>query len=118
MAKATEIVEYLEKQQLEFAELLDLDNEKDFHVKKKFTSAMRRFAPDGLATTIGWSANPRTIRNAIIEMRTDPGAEEEIRLVSGIIADKVIKRYPNVFGDYSVEIVDGLPFFKTANQKI
>ena len=29
-----------------------------FHLKKLVTSAIRRRAPDGLATAIGWSANP------------------------------------------------------------
>lgn len=114
---ATEIVEYLEQKQVEFGDLLDLDNEKSFHVKKKLTSAMRRFAPIGLATTIGWSVNPRTLRN-VIEMRTDPGAEEEIRLVFGMIAEKVIKRYPNVFGDYETEEVEGLLHYKTSHRKV
>lgn len=108
----------MEGWQLELAKILELDDEKNFHIKKKYTSAMRRIAPDGLATTIGWSANPRTIRNAIIEMRTEPGAEEEIRLVSGLIAEKVIQRYPNIFGDYTKEIVDGLPWYKTENRKV
>ena len=78
---------------------------------------MRRFLPEGLSTTIGWSANIRTIR-WVIEVRTNPGAEEEIRLVFGKIAEVVIKRYPNLFGDYESEIVDGLPWYKTNNRKV
>lgn len=130
-----ETVEYLEKKQLELAELLLLDNpeslasihginsnDKDlsrklFELKKKYTSGMRRIAPDGLATTIGWSVNPRTLRN-VIEMRTNPGAEEEIRLVFGMIAEKIKTRYPNIFSDYTIEIVDGLPWFKTEHAKV
>lgn len=117
MRKAVDLLEYLEKFQLELANLLELDQMGNFHLKKKFTSAMRRFAPEGLATTIGWSANPRSIRHCI-EMRTDPGAEEEIRLGFANLAEKVIARYGNLFGDYSIEMVDGLPWYKTENRKI
>jgi thymidylate synthase (FAD) len=49
-----------------------------FAVKKQITSAMRRYAPDGVATTIGWSANVRTLRH-VIELRTALGAEAEMR---------------------------------------
>jgi len=110
-------VEYLEKRQVELAELLGLDNEKNFHAKKTFTSAMRRLAPDGLATTIGWSCNPRTFRH-VVEMRTDPSAEEEIRLAFSLAAEKAIAKYGNLFGDYTVEVVDGLPWYKTENRKV
>ena len=51
-----------------------------FHVKKEVTSALRRLAPIGLSTDIIWTANARTLRH-VIEMRTAPGAEEELRLV-------------------------------------
>lgn len=100
-------------------ESLGFDPKKDsFTVKKKFTSGMRRFfASDGVATSIGWSVNPRALRH-IIEMRTAPGAEEEIRLVFGKIAEAMIKRYPNLFGDYTVERVDGYDWYKTQNQKV
>lgn len=117
MRRVVEVIEYLEKFQLELAELLELDKMTNFHSKKKFTSAMRRFAPEGLATTIGWSANPRTIRNCI-EMRTDPGSEEEIRLGFGKLAKRVIERYGSLFGDYTLEIADGLPWYKTENRKV
>ena len=108
----------LEKLQVELAEYFKLDDEGvPFHRKKVVTSAMRRIAPIGLATTIGWSANMRSLRH-VIEMRTDPGAEEEIRLVFGKVAEVLKKRYPNLFGDYEIEIVDGLPWYKTPNSKV
>lgn len=113
----TEKVEIMEKWQLELAELLELDSLTKFEAKKKLTSAMRRIAPDGLATTVGWSVNPRELRH-VISMRTEPGAEEEIRLVFGKIAERVIPRYPNLLGDYEVEMVDGLPWYKTPNWKV
>lgn len=75
-----------------------LDEEKDFGRKKRITSAMRRLAPEGVATTIGWTVNGRALYN-IIQRRTSPHAEEEIRRVFGQVADIVRKRYPNLFGD-------------------
>ncbi len=111
-------VEYFEELQRVLARVLDLDNpQMTFEAKKKLTSAMRRVAPDGLATTIGWSANIRTLRH-VIEMRTDPAAEEEIRYVFGKVAELVKARYPNLFADYTVEVADGLPWWRTKNKKV
>ncbi|MCF6284083.1 MAG: FAD-dependent thymidylate synthase [Candidatus Hydrogenedentes bacterium] len=109
--------EHLEKLQTELAEVYDIDNEKKFAVKKKLTSAFRRLAPIGLATTIGWSCNFRTLRH-VLENRTDPHAEEEIRFLFAEVYNLVKERYPNLLGDYEVEMVDGLPWVKTAHRKI
>ena len=78
---------------------------------------MRRLAPLGLATSIGWSANMRALRH-VIEMRTEPTAEEEIRLVFGQVAEICQERYSNLFADFEIEIVAGLPWYKTTNRKI
>ena len=78
---------------------------------------MRRIAPIGLATNIGWSCNMRTLRH-VIEMRTDPGAEEEIRIVFSKVADIAIERWPNLFADYEVDIINDLPSYKTVNKKV
>ncbi|OGC37660.1 thymidylate synthase, flavin-dependent [candidate division WWE3 bacterium RBG_16_52_45] len=120
--EATEIFvrtfEQLEKLQVELAKHFKLDEPGvPFHFKKVVTSAMRRIAPDGLATTIGWSANPRALR-WVLEMRTDPSAEEEIRLVFGKVGEIVVARYPNLFGDFTVEVVDGLPCYRPASRKV
>ncbi len=110
--------EQLEQLQLELAQLFELDKEgTPFHRKKLVTSAMRRIAPLGLATTIGWSANMRTLR-WLLEMRTDPSAEEEIRLVFGKVGALLLQRYPNLFADFSAEEIDGLPCFRPASSKI
>ena len=110
--------EDLEKLQLELAEDFELDGPKlPFDTKKKITSAMRRIAPIGLATNIGWSANIRTLR-FVLELRTEPSAEEEMRLVFGKVGEILTARYPNLFGDYEVEMVDGLPWYKTPNRKV
>ncbi len=118
MSIFSDTFERLEHLQLELAEYFKLDDPATpFHIKKVITSAMRRIAPLGLATTIGWSANPRTIRWCI-EMRTHESAEEEIRFVFGMIAEMMIERYPNIFGDFKKEIVDGLPKYTTENSKV
>jgi len=109
--------ETAEQTLLQLAAQLKVDDMKSFHEKKRWTSRIRRLAPDGIATTIAWGANIRALRH-LIQLRTDAGAEEEIRLVFGKIADIVIARYPNVFGDFQKEIVDGLPRYTTEYEKV
>ncbi len=110
--------EELEQLQLELARIFELDSSsKPFSEKKIITSAMRRIAPIGLATTIGWSANPRTIR-WLLEMRTHPSAEEEIRLVFGKLGEIMTCRYPNLFSDFTSEMIEGHPWYKSPNSKV
>ena len=109
-------IEELERLQKELSEIFELDKH-PFEIKKKITSGMRRIAPMGVATTIGWSCNLRTLRH-VIEQRTDPSAEEEIRLLFSQVFNIVKERYPNVFADYEVEIVDNIPWVKTKNKKV
>jgi thymidylate synthase (FAD) len=70
-----------------------------FEKKKRVTSALRRILPDGMATNIVWSANHRTLR-WVIEMRTDPSAEIEIRKVFDKVAEICIRDYPLLYADY------------------
>lgn len=110
-------VKQLEKLQIKLAKRFGLDNKGvNFHKKKLVTSAMRRLAPIGLATNIGWSVNIRALR-WIIELRTDRAAEEEIRLVFGKVAKIVMERYPYLFGDFKSESVDGLAEYKPQSSK-
>ncbi|NMB91647.1 FAD-dependent thymidylate synthase [candidate division WWE3 bacterium] len=114
----TRTFEYLEKQQRELSQVFKLDNpETSFHQKKRATSAMRRIAPIGLATCIGWSANFRTLR-WVLENRTQPAAEEEMRIVFGQVGEIVTKRYPSIFSDFTVEKVEGFDWYKPAHRKI
>lgn len=117
MTMFTKTFEQLSQLQLEMSEMFDLDGPGSFDRKKKITSAMRRIAPIGLATNIGWSTNFRNLRH-VIEMRTSPWAEEEIRLVFGKVAEIAIERWGNLFSDYNVEIIDGLPYYTTKNSKV
>ena len=95
------LVEQLEEFQLSAAEQLEIDNgEMPFHVKKEITSALRRLAPTGLSTDILWTANVRTLRH-VIEMRTDPGAEEELRSVFNLVAEIMKTEAPSLFQDFA-----------------
>jgi thymidylate synthase (FAD) len=94
------IVEQLEEFQVSAADALGVDDEGvPFHVKKEVTSALRRLAPIGLSTDIIWTANVRTLRH-VIEMRTAPGAEEELRLVFDMIARLMQAEAPGLFQDF------------------
>ena len=86
--------------QKRLAAKLDLDAPgRDFNYKKKWTSFMRRFAPDGLATTIGLTINHRALRH-VIELRTSEHAEVEIREVFSKIASIATGRWPALFQDF------------------
>ncbi len=75
--------------------------------KKRLTSALRRILPDGLATHVVWTANHRTLR-WLIEMRTDPAAEVEIRMVFDQIAQILVRDYPLIYQDFvRKELADG-----------
>jgi thymidylate synthase (FAD) len=100
------LVEQLEEFQVAAAEELGLDDEGvPFAVKKEVTSALRRLAPLGLSTDIVWTANVRTLRH-VIEMRTSPGAEEELRLVFDKVARIMLDEAPSLFQDFE-QAADG-----------
>ena len=104
--RASAVLDQLEEFQRWMAGHFGLDEEGvKFGEKKHKTSFMRRFAPDGVATGLVWTANIRTLRHTI-EARTDPGAEEEIRLVFGKIGALMRAEAPALFGDYTV--TDGM----------
>jgi thymidylate synthase (FAD) len=99
--RALAIVEQLEEFQRSAAQELGIDDDGvPFHVKKEITSALRRLAPIGLSTDIIWTANVRTLRH-VVEMRTDEGAEEELRLVFDQIATIMQAQAPGLFQDFT-----------------
>jgi len=99
-AHVVALVERLEELQVDAAASLGLDDEGvPFDVKKEVTSALRRLAPIGLSTDIIWTANVRTLRH-VIEMRTAPGAEEELRLVFDRVAELMRDEAPGLFQDF------------------
>ncbi len=92
------------------------DPDADFTHKKTVTSKLRRWAPMGMGTEEGWSGNVRAIRH-VIEMRTAPGAEEEIRIIANQIADIMLQRCPLLFGDYEFDASDP-PAWTTQHRKV
>ena len=106
-----------EKAQQRLAEVLEIEG-RPFHEKKVLTSAMRRVAPDGIATTIIWTANARTLR-WVIETRTEPGAEVEIRIVFGKVAEIMTREAPNLFGDFKpILLPDGTSQWQPDHSKV
>ncbi len=80
--------------------------------KKRMTSALRRILPDGLATNLIWSANHRTLR-WVIEMRTDPAAEVEIRMLFDQVAQICVREWPSLYHDFvRSELPDGTGSWK------
>lgn len=109
MERATTLLEQMEEFQHWMAGHFGLDDKGvPFKEKKEKTSFMRRFAPEGVATGLLWTANVRTLRH-VIESRTAAGAEEEIRLLFGKVAEVLVKEAPSLFGDYTVADGTWLP---------
>ena len=104
--------------------LLDiLKKIKDFTLKKKITSALRRFAPNGQSNEIGFSVNLRSLRHTVM-MRTGRHAEWEIRKVFEQIYLLLKNAYPTIFHGAKEEVLDGIievtgmlmqPYEKTAD---
>ncbi len=93
-----DLLKDMEEFQREFARLLNMDEMKDFNLKKRLTSFQRRFAPYGLETGIIFTANHRMIRH-MIGMRTSPHAEVEIALVFNEIASQMEEDFPAIYQD-------------------
>lgn len=87
--------------------------------KKAATSALRRIIPDGIATNIIWTTNHRNLRH-VLEMRTDPAAEIEIRNVFARVGDIVKSDYPLIYQDFEpVTQEDGPPWWRaTLRRKV
>jgi thymidylate synthase (FAD) len=94
------LVETLEEFQRDSADELGLDTDGiPFAARKDVTSALRRLAPIGLSTDIVATMNVRTLRH-VIAMRTDPSAEEEMRMVFDQIAQVSVREMPSLFQDF------------------
>jgi thymidylate synthase (FAD) len=74
----------------------------NFNQKKRVTSAMRRYSLAGTVNNIVVTANHRAWRH-MIEMRTSPGAEEEIVKVFSVIAAHLKHEYPMIYQDMTQE---------------
>lgn len=108
--------EDLEQAQRDLAALLDIDSQ-PFHMKKKLTTAMRRLVPDGIATTLGITANHRAWRH-LIELRTSRFNDEEIRIVFVDVFKQQVARYKNLYYDARVEYAEGIEEITFATPKV
>lgn len=79
----------------------------DFARKKRATSAVRRFLPNGQANDIGFSANIRAIRH-IVQTRTSRHAEAEIRDCFAQVYYLLVPKFPLLFHGAKAEVVDGI----------
>lgn len=99
-------MEAAEKLQRLLADELDMDK-LPFAEKKALTTAMRRLVPDGIATTLCMTANHRTWR-WLIELRTEAGNDDEIRIVFAEVFRQQLRRYPNLYADATAKMIDGI----------
>lgn len=105
MRRSVRVLHMLEDHQTWMAGHFGLDDQGvPFAEKKAKTSFMRRFAPDGVATSLLGTFNARALRH-IIFMRTAPGAEEEIRLVIHEVAKTMQGEAPGLFADFECKDV-------------
>jgi thymidylate synthase (FAD) len=112
-----EIRKSIENQYKIIEEKLGLDSMTDFSKKKKYTSAMRRIMPNGQSNEIGFSVNLRTLRQTI-EARTSIHAEWEIRVIFNQIYYLVKDKYPAIFADAKIEMLEGQGQITFKNKKI
>ena len=108
---------YLENWYKRAIDKIGINDEKKFDIKKKITSALRRWLPNGQANEIGFSCNFRALRH-IIQMRTSRHAEWEIRYVFNQLYEMVAEEYPAVFHDAMIEEVDDLGEITFLHEKI
>lgn len=101
------LLKIIEEAYHQMVKKLNLDNEKDFNIKKKKTSALRRFLPNGQSNEMGFSVNLRQIRH-IVEMRSSRHAEWEIRFVTDQMYRLLKSKFPMMFYGGKEEVVDGL----------
>lgn len=104
--RSTALLKQMEEHIKWIGERYHIDDQ-PFHEKKRLTSYQRRFAPEGLTTSLVWTANIRSIRH-VIEMRTNESAEEEIRLFANKVGQLMLKEAPLLFGDYEITDLEWL----------
>ena len=102
-----ETIDFIEKKYKEIEDKLNINNIKDFELKKKLTSALRRIAPNGQSNEIAFTANLRSLRHLIL-VRTSRHAEWEIRVIFEQVYIIMKEKYPLMFADAKEEVVDGI----------
>ncbi len=88
-------------------ELSGINSMKDFATKKKMTSALRRFLPNGQANEMAMTLNLRTIRHVVM-LRTSRHAEWEIRKIFEGVYLLLKNEFKTMFYGAKEEVVDGV----------
>lgn len=101
LEKFLDLGNVIEKAYNDLVEASGLDDMKDFDKKKRITSALRRLRPNGESNAILFTYNHRAYRH-LIEVRTSPGAEEEIRVLFNQVFQILRERYPAIYADATV----------------
>lgn len=109
MKRLTKMMEINEIELHNIMDSIPWDN-LDFAAKKRLTSALRRYAPQGQCTNIIVKANHREWRH-ICSMRISEGAEEEIVEVQRKIAKKLQTAFPSLYQDMTFD-EDGFVYFE------
>ena len=109
-------VKQMEQNAADLAKVTGVDG-RSFAVKKKLTSAIRRIIGNGQANHIVVTMNHRAWRH-VVELRTDPSAEEEIRIVFADISRQLRARYTAIYADAVITEVDGIEVTKFKNHKV
>lgn len=75
--------------------------------RKKARQSARSVLPHATETKIFLTGNARAWRH-FIDLRANRYADDEIRILAGLIYDRLLEEAPHIFGDYSVEtLLDG-----------
>lgn len=88
-----------------------------FELRKWARGKARNVLPHGIETRGTWTGNLRAWRH-FIEVRSDRHAEPEIRRLANAVLGAVAPLAPIYFEDYTVEMVDGIPEWRTPYTKI
>ena len=102
-----ETLKLIEDKYNHLCEMMKIDEVKDFELKKKLTSAARSILPEGIATTLGFSMNIRSLRHFVM-MRSSRHAEWQIRLVTEQIYNLTKSKFPLLYYGAHEEVVDGI----------
>lgn len=101
-----ELLGVIEDYYQKMVDKMGIDEMKDFGRKKKITSALRRFLPNGQANEIAFSINIRTLRH-LVQTRTSRHAEWEIRKLFEDVYLQVKKVCPLMFHGATEETIEG-----------
>ena len=97
---------------------MDTMGKEGMTMKKHITSQLRRILPMGMATNIIFTMNHRTLR-WVIEMRTSPAAEIEIRKVFDQVAEICLREYPLLYQDFEkIDLGDGTFQYRAKYSKV